>query len=168
MGDRAANALNFSSHLRLLDQSIQQACQKDKINIIADFKLILSTAKQLLKTDEFDFWIDQLHLHSVDEIPTTMYGLDHVQRSFAYSTSDILNRSGMVGRLKFCCEYLFTYLHPDDCCEMQSEFHYYVDLSSEMVFKESKMGVVEPRECLTVKRRVALISDLSVDSSAWF
>lgn len=122
----------------------------------------LVDAKTLLKTSLLDFDITQFELVEIEEFATTHYGLELVK---GYLKSDGINSDNSGGNLEsellMVCENLLTYT-VDDCCYMQSEFHWYYCVEGEFVYKKSEMGVIDvpSRKEIIGISRVAKISEL--------
>jgi len=133
--------MNFSNHKHALAQSIEQACAKPKVLLLSDFSSILERAKKLFQTNEFDFWLRALNTTDTNEIATTIYG--HQNALHWVRSLNTQDRNTFVHRLGSICECLFTYSTDDECCPMQSDFHYYYNLSTQSVFKLSELGAVE-------------------------
>lgn len=155
--------MNFSSHQNNLIDKIELALGKDKESLINDFKPILSTAKSLYKTSEFDFWLKTIGEVALNELPVTIYGHKEAIGVCEYLRNKDKNR--VKASIVYICESLFTYSHEDENCELSGIYHFYYSNAEQCVFKESEMGmlagieVVEPNSF-----RIANVSELSVNS----
>jgi len=154
--------MNFSSHKKKIIDAISEALSQNKVQLIEDFKLILPTARKLLSTSRFDFWLEQITQCSVDEIPTTIYGREQVVNRIDGMRHE--DRHSLKHSIADCCEFLFTFCDENDLCDMQSEYHYYVCVPNNMVFKESKLGSCVPEisneENSSI--RIAMVSELEI------
>ena len=160
--------MNFSSHQRKLAEAIVTALTKNSSNLINDFKLILSSAKKLYRTERFDFWLSEIGKHPHSEIPITNYG-----HSIAVFNSKRLNesdRNTFPALITSICENLFTYSNNQEMCLMQSDFHYYFSFETNDTFKESEMGILEglDKNQRNKSYRIALKSELSAAKSEFY
>ncbi len=160
--------MNFSSHQKKLVELIEIALKKGKIELISDFKPILNDASKLFKTDKFQFWLQQIRQHQVEEIPMTNYGLDLAKQQVRNLV--LADRNSIQTDITYICECVFTYFNDNDMCFMQGDFHYYVNIESGVLFKESNMGVVEPSEANPENGnyRIALKSELKVNENEFY
>lgn len=153
--------MNFNSHKQKLIDSIEIALGKSKGEIIQGFKPILSSAKGLFNSSQYDFWLVQLGTIPIDEIPMTYYGLESAQRSLGRLEN--YNRNELESAISYICEVLFTYSNEEDMCELQSDYHYYYYIPEKRVFKESTLGMTD----LNVQNvnsddiRIAKVSELT-------
>ncbi|MDG9671666.1 hypothetical protein ONV78_28275 [Hahella sp. CR1] len=153
--------MNFGAHVAGLIKDVNSALEKDKEALVDDFVALLARAKSLFKTDLFDFWLSQLAETPCSELPITHYGVANARRMLSYF--DKRKRDTVAWLIADICENLFTYSNNDDACRMQSDFHYYFNVSAGAVFKESKLGEVQgcaPES--RADRRIARVSDLSI------
>lgn len=159
-----AGIMKFRSYQNKLIEDIGVALKKDKIGVINDFKSILSNASKLFKTDRYDFWLSQLGKIPAEDIPMTKYGFDSA--ICKYGNSGNANRNELESILLSLCEALFTYSSVNEVCELQSDYHFYYDLSNGVLFKESELGMVEPADVFIEKGRyrIALKSELNADA----
>ena len=160
--------MNFSSHQRKLAEAIVIALNKNSLSVINDFKLILSTAKKLYRTDKFDFWLSKLGKHPAEEIPITNYG-----HSIAIASSKHLNeidRNAFPNLIINICESLFTYSNDQEMCLMQSDFHYYFSFETNGIFKESELGILEglDKNQRNENYRIALKSELGAPKNEFY
>lgn len=157
--------MKFNSHKNKLIENIGIALKKDKEGIINDFKFILSDATNLLKTEQYAFWISQIGKFPIEEIPMTKYGYESACST--YRGMGEIDRNILADTLTSLCESLFTYSHEDEVCEMQSDFHFYYDLTHDVVFKESELGVIEPADITIVKDqyRIAFKSEIGAEDN---
>ena len=65
------------------------------------------------------------------------------------------------------CEQLFTYSDSENLCPFQTEYHYYVHIPSNRVFKESEMGDsdLEHENISSSDIRIAKVSELKINMS---
>ena len=72
-------------------------------------------AKELLHTDELDFWIIQFEQLSIDEFPTTVFGLHEARRLIdVHSPYGENSRMKLLEELQDCSRYLLTYTEEGD------------------------------------------------------
>ncbi len=156
--------MNFSTHKKKLIESIEIALSKDKSDMVNAFRLILRSANSLFKSNIFDFWLEQIEQIELTGIPMTRYGLEEAKNIVKSLKNDMPTNKNLEFSLLDICEFLFTYNKEDDLCDRQSQFHYYVDVSSGIVFKQSKSRILRP-QIDTVKEtsdiRIAKISELN-------
>jgi hypothetical protein len=160
--------MNFSSHQKKLVESIEIALCKSKVDLINDFKPILNEASKLFKTDRFQFWLQEIGQHKVEEIPMTNYGLTLARQQVRNLV--LADRNSVQASISYICECIFTYFNDNDMCFMQGDFHYYVNTELGVLFKESNMGVVEPSEASPENGnyRIALKSELKVNKNEFY
>jgi len=160
--------MNFSSHQKKLVESIKVALNKSKFDLINDFKPILNDASKLFKTDKFQFWLQEIGQHPIEEIPITNYGLNIAKQK----VDDLISadRNSVQANITYICECIFTYINDNDMCFMQGDFHYYVNTETDILFKESEMGIVEPSDARSEgdKYRIALKSELNADENEFY
>ncbi len=110
--------------------------------MLMELKECLLLSKALLKTNQFDFDINQFNNLEIDEFATTDYGLKLAQgimnRNQIHSK---YTRFNLASELSWVCENVMTYT-VGDCCSMQSEYHWFYCEEGDFVYKESEMGVV--------------------------
>jgi len=154
--------MNFSSHQNKLIESVVTALNKDKYGIICDFKLLLSNARRLYKTESLDFWLSELGKYPANEIAMTKYGHSMVVSHLKWLKE--AGRNGVPGVIENMSELLFTYCNDHEMCQMQGDFHYYFSIEDGIIYKESEMGCIEPNipRPTSGKYRVAFISELNV------
>ena len=133
--------MNFSSHQNNLIEKIENALSKRKVDLVNDFKPILSQAKSLYKTDDFDFWLKTLGETDIDQLPMTNCGHREAVSASKWLRKEDKNR--VKGTILYICESLFTYSHDNESCELQGIFHFYYSTSENCIFKESEMGILE-------------------------
>ena len=49
--------MNFSTHMADLVRAVDSALNQSKAPMVAQFQRILGTAKQLFRSEQFDFWL---------------------------------------------------------------------------------------------------------------
>jgi hypothetical protein len=135
--------MNFSTHKNKIIESIETALSKRKTGIVDDFKHILVKSSSLFKTNEFDFWLQQIGQIDLEEIPITHDGLNEAKRTLSSLKNS--DRHQLCISIKNICEMLFSYCDEDNSCEMQGYFYYYFHIPSNRVFRESGFGVIEPK-----------------------
>jgi hypothetical protein len=132
--------MNFNTHLERNKLAIISALSSDKSILIGEFIIILKNLASLLKTDNFNFWIDELQKINHSEVPMTKHAVIEAQQSWnEYNPS----RTTFGNILLDTCEKLFTYWQGDDLCSMQGQFYYYKDKNTNLVFKQSAFGYIE-------------------------
>ena len=153
--------MKFSSHQAQIADLIAIALTKNKVELINKFKNILGKCDRLFESPQFVFWLRQLGSISPSEIPITKYGLQESFRSLYFLQN--ANRHSFKSRVLGICEKLFTYSQIDDLCPLQTNYHYYVYLPSQKVFKESEMGDcnLKADNISIAEIRIAKISELS-------
>ncbi|BBM00137.1 hypothetical protein [Microbulbifer sp. GL-2] len=153
--------MNFSSHQNNLISKIESALSKSKVGLVSDFKPILSQAKSLYKTDDFDFWLKTLGETEIDQLPMTNCG--HKEAVGASKWLRKENKNRVKGTILYICESLFTYSHEDENCELQGIFHFYYSTSEKCIFKKSEMGILEGvSEVEPGSYRIAKASELDI------
>ena len=154
--------MNFNTHLEKTKFAIISALDSEKSILISEFIIILKNSAYLLKTDKFNFWIDELQNIDHSEIPMTKHAVVDAQKSWSeYSSS----RTTFGNILLDTCEKLFTYSQEDDLCSTQGQFHYYKDKNTNLVFKQSVFGYIEyvdsaMNKITDTQCGIALVSDL--------
>lgn len=132
--------MNFNTHLEKTKFAIISALDSEKSILISEFIIILKNSASLLKTDKFNFWIDELQNINNSEVPIIKRAVIEAQKSWSeYSSS----RTTFGNILLDTCEKLFTYSQEDDFCSTQGQFHYYKDKNTNLVFKQSVFGYIE-------------------------
>ena len=123
--------------------------------------------QQPIKSQRFDFWLQQLGSIPYHQIPITKFGLDNARRSITFLPD--CPRNSFESRIANICEQLFTYSHKDDLCPFQCEYHHYFYLPEHKIFKESGMGHsdLDKKNVLISEIRIAKISELQADSSEY-
>jgi len=96
------------------------ALDESKATLVTTLDENLRSARELLKVDSFDYWIDQIADTELTEIPTTNYGVDEARRIW-HPPPD--SRSSLESALTSTCEALLTYCAEDDMCEAQGDYH---------------------------------------------
>ncbi len=161
--------MNFSTHIRNIRNDIRLAVVKDKIQALSELRQSTQKAKDLLKTNKFDFWLRQFSIVPISEIPMTYYGLQCCKHSLQvmYQQNTRIALEGEIGQT---CLRLLTYMQDSDDCPMQSDYHYYVDERTGYLIKESDLGhlktlrkLFEPIE--DGELRIAKISELEIEVS---
>ncbi|TDF35466.1 hypothetical protein EYS14_18785 [Alteromonadaceae bacterium M269] len=154
--------MNFSSHQNNLIEKIENALSKSKVDLINDFKPILSQARSLYKTNDFDFWLRTLGETEVDQVPVTNYGhKDAVRASNKLRKED---KNGVKGIVLYICESLFAYSQEEKNCNLQGTFHFYYSTSEECIFKISDAGTIEGiSKVLRGAYRIAYTSELNIN-----
>ena len=160
--------MNFSSHQTKLVESVGIALGKESAGLIGDFKQILSTAKNLYRTEIFDFWLSEIGRHPSDLVPITIYG-HQIAKSYLRMMKEA-DRNSVPSILAGMCENLFTYCNDNDMCFMQGDYHYYYSTVTNCLFKESEMGQFDGVESRPQKGefRIALKTDLSVERDEYY
>ncbi len=155
--------MDFRTHKTKIIESVETALSKGKEGIVGDFKHILGKANSLFKTNDFDFWLQQIDQIDLKELPITHYGISEAKRDLS-SLKDC-DRHQLCSSIQSICELIFTFCDEDDQCEMQGDFHYYFHKSSSTVFKESVFGVIEPKIEIEDQSeiRIAKVSELLVE-----
>ncbi|MBH0096782.1 hypothetical protein I6E61_10330 [Psychrobacter sp. NZS113] len=154
--------MNFNTHLERNKLAVISALSSDKSILIGEFIIILKNSASLLKTDDFNFWIDELQNINHSEVPMTKYAVVDAQKSWnEYKSSKTTFKNILLDT----CENLFTYWQGDDLCSMQGQFYYYKDKNTNLVFKQSVFGYIEYVDRAIKKSTgtqfgIALISDL--------
>ena len=160
--------MNFNSHKQKLIDSIKITLGKPKGEIIQGFKPILSSAKDLFNSNQYDFWLVQLGTIPIDEIPMTFYGLESAQRSLGRLEN--YTRNELESAISNICEQLFTYSNEEDMCDFQSDNHYYYYMPGKRVFKESTLGMTN-LNVQNVNRddiRIAKVSELAFNPERFY
>jgi hypothetical protein len=155
--------MNFITHKQRLIDSIKIILVKPKADIIQGIKPILTNAKNLFKSKQYDFWLKQLGTIPIEEIPITHYGLDAAKRSL--KNTDNLTRNSLDSTIIYICEKLFSYCSEEDMCAMQSDYHYYYYIPESRVFKVSTLGMSDlniPNVRMD-EIRIAKISELNIN-----
>ena len=155
--------MNFDIHLERSKQAIIHALTSDKSKLIDEFITILKAVSSLLRTDSFDFWIKILQNTDYSEIPLTKYGIDDAFEAWQQYNP---NRTTFEGKLLSTCEKLFTYWQADDLDNMQGQFYYYKDKTTNLIFKQSVFGMIEYLDdsinnITDIHFDIALVSDLN-------
>jgi len=159
--------MNFSSHQRKLIEKIEQALNKPKEALVSEFSEILKSARSLYKTDEYDFWLGIIETVELDEIPITNHG--HVEALNRFKDMYGCGRHSVERSIDYICEKLFTYSHPDDFCEMQSQFHTYFSVSKNTMYKVSELGVTEGIEVNDIgESRIAYRSEINASAKEFY
>jgi len=154
--------MNFSSHIKILQKALRACLLQDKHEMLTTIHDCLSKAKVLLKTNQFDYYLEQFEQLEINEFATTHYGVNWAKVILKNSDErDSNTKSALTSDLLGVCENVLTYT-VDDCCMMQTEFHWYYCIGGDFVFKESQMGVIEApnNRKITGSSRVAKISEL--------
>jgi hypothetical protein len=108
--------MHFSTHIKRIAESIKDALGRPQPELIARLRECLLDARQLLKTDSFDYWIRQMDETPSNEIPTTIYGVTEARRTWTPLPD---SRSSLEAALNSSCEKVLTYCAEDDMCEAQ-------------------------------------------------
>ena len=150
-------------HLEKFRQAVIHALNGDKSNLIDEFIIILKGVSSLLRTDSFNFWIKRLQNIDYSEIPLTKYGIDDAFEAWQQYSP---NRTTFEGKLLSTCEKLFTYWQADDLDNMQGQFYYYKDKTTNLIFKQSVFGMIEYLDdsinnITDIDFDIALVSDLN-------
>ena len=166
--NQSPKKMNFGAHQQRLVERLGLALGKDKSGLIKDFQSILSDAKGLFKTNSFDFWLSQLGQHEFSEIPITKYG--HALALNQYQAFSGADRNAVCSGISHLCELLFTYSNDREMCELQSDFHYYVNEENGLVYRESEMGHIEPEHAVPKDHlyRIALMSEVDAPASEYY
>ena len=72
--------MHFSTHIQNIAKSMVDALDESKATLVTTLDENLRSARELLKVDSFDYWIDQIADTELTEIPTTNYGVDEARR----------------------------------------------------------------------------------------
>ncbi len=156
--------MNFSSHQNRLIENIELALKKSKNSMVNDFKPILSQAKSLYKTTDFDFWLKTIGEVESDELPITKYGHNEAVGVCQYLRKEDKNR--VKNSILYICESLFTYSHEDENCELAGIYHFYYSCTERHIFKESEMGMLAGIEAVEPNSfRIAYTSELNIQKS---
>lgn len=153
--------MNFSTHKNRLIEQIGMALLKKREELISDFLEILKKSGELLKTDIFIFWSQQLTTTEPREIPITRFGLDEAKSRLPDLPQ--YDRNNLKEEIDSICERLFTYSNEEEQCSFQTTFHYYFHIPSQTVFKESELGVMEPKLKIENRSeiRIAKVSEVN-------
>jgi hypothetical protein len=154
--------MHFSTHIQNIAMSMIDALVGSKTKLVSTLEENLHTARELLKVDSFDYWIDQIAGTELTEIPTTNYGVEQARRIWDPAPD---TRSSLKSALISTCEAILTYCAEDDMCEAQGDYHYYVHTPTGAVFKESDFGFSPNRPAETITQtdtRIARTSELKV------
>lgn len=159
--------MNFSSHQKLLLQRIEEALEKPQNALVSDFISILDKARNLYKTDAYDFWLDMIENVDLGELPITAYGHSEAVREVKYISGS--DRHSVKSGINDICEKLFTYSNHEDFCEMQSQFHFYFSISNNTIYKVSELGVTRGIEENKIGiSRIAFISEINASANEFY
>lgn len=151
--------MTFRKRLEIIREKLQCSFSLKRRALLVQLEEILEASIELLKVEEFKYWLELLRGIELEEIPITKYG---VSNALALVQSLELNRESFKRKLPRIAENLITFQVEDDLCERQGQYYYYFDTSTKSVFQESEMGCLRP-ENITVDResiRLARKSDL--------
>lgn len=113
-----------------------------KDEMLAELRDCLIQSRSLLKTAEFDFYIDQFEVLEIKDFATTKYGVELVRNSLARKDLNLNDsRRGLIFEISMASINLLTYTS-DDICSMQTEFHWYFCKDGNFAYKQSEMGVI--------------------------
>lgn len=158
--------MNFSTHKNQIADLIEIALRQNKPDLIAKFRIILNQANTLFKTEDFNFWLQQIGSIPCEEIPLTKFGLQ--EASYSVANLRNLDRHNFKSRILNICEQLFTYSNEDELCPWQSVYHYYFYLPEQKVFRESKLGTCDLLQSISPSQvRIAKISELGIDPTEY-
>ena len=157
--------MNFSSHQNQIISEITEALKEQKPVLVEKFQEVLAKASELYKTRDYEFWLQTLENTELEQLPITKYGYSNAKYSLSHlSKADKNTAQSTISNI---CECLFTYSSEEEMCIMQSDFHFYFCHETNSIYKQSELGIVEGIEsCGKGKRRIAFVSELSVENSA--
>jgi len=159
--------MNFSSHQKQLIQKIEEALEKPKKSLVSDFVFILDKARNLYKTNTYDFWLDMIKEADLHELPITIYGHSEAVREVESLTGS--NMHSVKSGIDDICENLFTYSNCEDFCEMQSQFHFYFSVTHNTIYKVSELGVTQGIDVNEIgKSRIAFTSEINASSNEFY
>ena len=154
--------MNFSSHIKSHRERLRVCITLSKNEMLSELSDCLAQAKSLLKTEKLDFYIAQFEVLKIEDFATTKYAVEYVQSFLAENELHITNsRQDLLDEISITSQNLLTYT-VDDCCWMQTEYHWYYCMEGEFAYKKSGMGViiVPDGKQITGVSRVAKISEL--------
>ena len=160
--------MQLSTHIKIIRRDLRDALAGNKQDILSGLRDCTERAKDLLNTDQFDLWLQQIEITPHSETPTTRYGLEDCLSYFRRikdgrrDTRDVLE-----SEIEKACNGLLTYMRAGDSCPLQSDYHYFVDERTGFLVKESDLGhyvkihkMCEPED--GGRFRIARISELEI------
>lgn len=151
--------MNFNSHLIRLHRETKEALSLDKGQLLLKLKDILIDMSELLQTNEYDFWLNQLDNIPFQEFPITKYGVKD-QGNFIDKE---MNNSSICRGMAIELERVCTFWEEDDLCEMQGQFYYYKSMKSNQVFSESEFGFIRGGSTVNMNEvSIATVTDLKL------
>lgn len=149
--------MNFSSHLIKFQEETKEALLMDKEGLLLKLKNVIIGVSELIQTNEYDFWLNQLNEMPFQEFPVTKNGIIREKVRLEEKMNQKSIPRGMIVDL----ERLFTFWEEDDLCEMQGQFFYYKSKASNQIFSESEFGSTRGLRALGVSDvSIATITDL--------
>ncbi len=131
--------MNYRSHLKEIRKEIIRCVSEDKKELTHGIAAVMKRTAGLLKTNSYDFWVNQLEEISWEEIPTTKHAVDAEKNRWE---NLYLTQGKTSLPLLSTLENLLTYWEEDDLCEMQGQFYYYKDGTTNQLFCESDFGTI--------------------------
>ena len=153
--------MKIKSHIKLITERVLNALDTSKVELINEIISLTEDVKLITKCD-FGFWEKQLKETDFKEIPVTHFGIQESKRLWTDFQPETINQLAI--SFNDLLLLVLSYCNGESC-EFQADYHYYVHIPTQKVFKESELGNTQdyPVEDKAIGDiRIARITELDI------